>query len=147
MPSIPTNTKCAQLGCKNKRSRLNTYCVAHGGIDTVNTNDRKQFNSRYQTAQWKVLRQMQLAKQPLCECCLKNGKVVVADHVDHLFAWNHIGDEAFYKNVFQSLCSNCHSYKSGLEKQGIYRHYASGQDYTKHDYRIVISKQSAFDVT
>lgn len=147
MPTLPTNKKCAQLGCKNQRSRLNTYCLAHGGIDTVNTDDRKQFNSMYQTAQWKIIRQVQLSKQPLCECCLTKGKVVMADHVDHVFAWNHIGEQAFHKNVFQSLCTNCHSYKSGLEKQGIYRHFKTGQDYTKHDYQVVISKESAFERT
>jgi hypothetical protein len=58
-----------------------------------------------------------------------------------LFAWKHIGSHAFSRNIFQSLCHNCHSQKSGLEKQGIYRHYAQdgAKDYTKNDYAYMVT--------
>ncbi len=146
MPTLPTNTKCSSLGCKNPRSRLNSYCVEHGGINTVDTEQRKAFTSMYQTAQWKTQRQIQLSKQPLCESCLTNGKVVQANHVDHLFAWNKIGKQAFYNNIFQSLCTNCHSHKSAQEKQDIYTHYATGKQYSLNDYAY-ISKENALNVT
>ena len=142
MPTLPTNTKCSSLGCKNPRSRLNSYCVEHGGINTIDTEQRKAFTSMYQTNQWRTLRQAQLSKQPLCESCIKQGKVVQANHVDHLFAWNKIGKQAFYNNLFQSLCTNCHSHKSALEKQDIYIHYATGKQYTINDYAY-ISKENA----
>ena len=143
MPTLPTNTKCSSLGCKNPRSRLNSYCVEHGGINTIDTEQRKAFTSMYQTNQWRTLRQAQLSKQPLCESCIKQGKVVQANHVDHLFAWNKIGKQAFYNNLFQSLCTNCHSHKSALEKQDIYIHYKTNKTYTINDYQYVILQTNA----
>ena len=146
MPILPTNKKCASYGCTNQRSKLNTYCVEHGGKNTVDTEQRKAFTSMYQTNQWRNLRQAQLSKQPLCECCLSKGKVVQANHVDHLFAWTNLNKDAFYNNVFQSLCTNCHSHKSALEKQDIYIHYASGKQYSINDYAY-ISKDIPFKDT
>ena len=137
MPSVPTNTKCSELGCKNPRSRLNTYCLEHGGIDNTPT---RETDSAYQTPLWRGIRASQLSKQPLCQGCLSRNIVASAKHIDHLFAWKHIGRHAFAHNIYQSLCPNCHSQKSGLEKQGIYRHYSRDgvKDYTKHDYAFVL---------
>lgn len=143
MPTLPRSTKCSQLGCTNIRSKLNTYCVDHGGKNTIDTDDRKAFTSMYQTSQWRTLRQVQLSKQPLCESCIKQGKVVQANHVDHLFAWNKIGKQAFYNNVFQSLCTNCHSHKSAQEKQDIYTHYATGKQYSLNDYQLTMKYTNA----
>jgi hypothetical protein len=67
-------------------------------------------------------------------------KVAAATEVDHLFAWQAIGVEAFYYNVFQSLCKNCHTRKGALERKGIFRHYAMPTpiDYTHDDYQAVV---------
>ena len=137
MPSVPTNTKCSELGCKNPRTRLNTYCLEHGGIDSM---PARETDSAYQTPLWRSIRASQMSKQPLCQGCLSRGIVASAKHIDHLFAWKHIGRHAFAHNIYQSLCPNCHSHKSGLEKQGIYRHYSRDgvKDYTKHDYAFVL---------
>ena len=137
MPSVPTNSKCSTLGCKNQRSKLNTSCLEHGGIDNMPTRDT---DSAYQTPMWKTIRATQLSKQPLCQGCLTRNQIIPAKHIDHLFAWKHIGKHAFAHNIFQSLCHECHSQKSGLEKQGIYRHYAKEavKDYSKHDYAYVL---------
>ena len=143
MPILPTNKKCASYGCTNQRSKLNTYCVEHGGKNTVDTEQRKAFTSMYQTNQWRNLRQAQLSKQPLCESCLSRGKVVQANHVDHLFAWTNLNKDAFYNNVFQSLCTNCHSHKSALEKQDIYIHYALGKQYSINDYAYITLQTNA----
>ena len=137
MPSVPTNNKCASLGCKNPRSRLNTYCLEHGGLDNM---ARRETDSAYQTPMWKTTRMAQLSKQPLCQGCLARGVISAASHVDHLFAWKHLGGQAFSRNIWQSLCPNCHSQKTALEKQGVYRHYAQDgvKDYSKHDYFYVV---------
>jgi hypothetical protein len=141
MPTMPSNTKCSELGCKNNRSRLNTFCLQHGGIDNMPTRDT---DSAYQTPLWRNIRATQLSKQPLCQGCLSRNQIAQAQHIDHLFAWKHIGKQAFANNIFQSLCANCHSQKSGLEKQGIYRHYARDgvKDYTKHDYSYVLRQSN-----
>jgi 5-methylcytosine-specific restriction enzyme A len=142
MPSVPTNGKCSSLGCKNPRSKINTYCLEHGGMDNI---ARRDTDSAYQTPLWKTIRAAQISKQPLCQGCLARGIVTAAKHIDHLFAWKHIGGQAFSRNIFQSLCHNCHSQKSGLEKQGIYRHYAQdgAKDYTKNDYAYMLQQYNA----
>jgi len=137
MPSVPVNSKCSSLGCNKPRSKLNTLCITHGGIDNMPT---RESDSIYQTPLWKIMRMAQLSKQPLCQGCLSRNIVATANHVDHLFAWKHFGRHAFARNIMQSLCANCHSHKSGLEKQGIYRHYARDavKDYSKNDYAYVL---------
>lgn len=141
MPTLPINTKCSSLGCKNPRSKLNSYCVEHGGMNTISTNERKEFVSMYQTNQWRTLRQVQLSKQPLCESCLTHGKVTQANHVDHVFPWAKINKQAFYHNLFQSLCHECHSVKTSEERQGTYTHFSTGKQYTPNDYRTVMMTQ------
>lgn len=146
MPTLPSNTKCASLGCKNTRSKLNSYCLEHGGKDTYKekrTEERIAFNAMYQTRHWKQVRTSQLSKQPLCQSCLTRGIVTPAKHVDHLFPWSWIGEQAFYRNIFQSLCHECHSHKTSLEQDGIFMHYINNQttEYKLTDYALVMANQ------
>lgn len=139
MPTVPSNGKCAQLGCKNPRSKCNSFCLEHGGYDIYkqqSTEERNRFNSMYQTRFWKAKRIAQLSSQPLCQSCLAKGIVTPAIHIDHVWAWNSLGKDAFYANWFQSLCHECHSHKTSLEAKGIYRHYMDGiyMDYQIADY-------------
>ena len=146
MPSIPKFTKCLDLGCKNERSKFNAYCMDHGGRDTFN---HKRYNStqkrtiamdKYQSSQWRKLRQIQLSTHPLCAACLSEGRITPALHIDHLFPWSQLNEEAFYLNVFQSLCHSCHSIKTTLEQRGIYRHYGiPTKDYRIGDYLSVLT--------
>ena len=144
MPTLPTQTKCLTLGCKNQKARFGGHCIDHGGRDehAKPSEDRKAFNSMYQTAMWKSQRDAQLSKHPLCQACLTRNHVRSANHVDHLFAWTHIGKTAFYLNIFSSLCHDCHSVKSGLEKKGVYRYYhdLTHTDFTLADYNAVIER-------
>lgn len=147
MPILPVNTKCATYGCAIPRSKLNTYCIEHGGKNTIDTDDRKAFTSMYQTNHWRTLRRVQLSKQPLCESCMCNGRVSTASHVDHVFPWNKIGKQAFYKNMFQSLCIECHSVKTNQEKQGVFTHYVTGKQYTVNDYQIIMQADTSTQKT
>lgn len=144
MPTIPTYTKCSQLGCKNHRSKFNSFCMEHGGRDeqTYNpkynkTAKRIASNAPYKTKQWAVLRQIQLSKHPMCAGCLGDGIVTPAKVVDHLFPWTQISKEAFYVNRFQSLCLAHHSEKTQLEQHGIYRRYGKvRKDFGINDYAL-----------
>jgi 5-methylcytosine-specific restriction protein A len=128
--------------------------MGHGGRDTFdhkkyNTPEaRKRFNGMYATSQWRKLRQIQLSKHPLCAACLSEGRITQAEHLDHLFPWSALSDEAFYHNVFQSLCESCHSIKTTLEKRGVYRHYSIPcKDYALSDYAKVIKIMEKFEET
>ncbi len=146
MPSIPKYTKCGMLGCKNPKSRLNGYCIEHGGKDVrpydpkYNSQaERAKANAKYNTRQWEALRIIQLSKHPLCIACQAEGRVVPATVVDHVFPWTHISEQAFYINRFQSLCATHHSTKTQLERHGIYRAFGvPDRDYAKGDYARVM---------
>ena len=135
------------LGCKQPKSRFNSFCIEHGGRDTFNhqrynnSDKRQQGLDKYQSAQWRTLRQIQLSTKPLCASCLTKGIVKQAEHIDHVFPWQQIGEHAFYHNLFQSLCASCHSSKTSLEQRGIYKHYDTEEkDFTIGDYVRLFGK-------
>ena len=148
MPTAPSNTKCASLGCKANRSKMSTFCIDHGGRDTYiekKSDERKKFNAMYNSGAWKRQRQITLSKQPICQSCLTQGHIRSANEVDHLFAWSAFGKQSFTRNVFQALCGECHKHKTALEQKGIYRHFTNGKvvDYQLTDYVIVVGLEQA----
>ena len=139
MPSIPTSTKCASLGCREQRSRFNSFCIEHGGKDRYPikvTEARAAHNAMYQTGYWYSIRKHQLSTHPICASCIEKGRVTPAHHVDHVFPWVSIGDSAFFNNIFQSLCASCHSEKTWYEQRGIIKHYGHN-DLRLEDYARV----------
>lgn len=71
----------------------------------------------YNKARWKKLRESYFADHPLCENCLKQGKIVPATDVHHIrpFLTGHTFQEqmelAFDYNNLMSLCKECHIQK------------------------------------
>jgi 5-methylcytosine-specific restriction protein A len=65
----------------------------------------------YNSAVWKHLRAQKLAANPLCEACLRLGRVTGASDVDHIRAINNGGHPTAWANL-QSLCHECHSAKT-----------------------------------
>ena len=148
MAYIPTNTQCAELGCKDNRSRLNTYCLKHGGKNVTDSIERRYRTARYTTPAWRKLRLRQLSKQPLCQSCSLRNRINLANEVDHVFPWSKLGTQAFDYNVFQSLCKDCHSVKTGLEQRGIYRHYTDIQtDYLLADWLVITENHYSLNRT
>ena len=146
MPTVPSNPRCSVLGCKNPKVKHSGTCVEHGGRVAFNykkynsTDKRLDAIKRYHSKHWLTLRQIQLSKQPLCVACLNINIVTAAHHVDHLFAWQQLGEQAFTHNVFQSLCAPCHSAKTALEQRGIYRLYgAMVVDFELSDYARIVA--------
>ena len=147
MPTVPSSTVCSTLGCKNTKARFSSLCVEHGGRDTFNhkkyndTKHRKKAESKYNSSQWRSFRQIQLSKHPICASCATEAVITPACHIDHLFPWSHLGDHAFIRNIFQSLCASCHTHKTQLEAKGIYRMYGTpNRDYIASDYHRVIAE-------
>lgn len=138
MPYAPYNSVCRELGCKNPRSKLNSFCLEHGGLQHTNYGK----DNAYSNPAWRTIRRTQLSKQPLCQSCLTHGHIASALHVDHVFPWRHIGDHAFINNIFQSLCHECHSHKTAQERKGNYEHYTQDgiKNLTKGDYSYYMSQ-------
>jgi 5-methylcytosine-specific restriction protein A len=146
VPTVPSNPKCSTLGCKNHKARFSSLCAEHGGRDTFNskqynnTDKRRLASDKYSTAQWRTFRQIQLSQYPLCASCKHDGIITAAQHVDHIFPWQQIGEHAFTHNIYQSLCQSCHSSKTTLEQQGIFRRYGV-RDYNLLDYSIIVANK------
>jgi len=144
MPTVPRQDKCLTLGCNNQRAKISSHCIEHGGKDVYKaktSDERREFNSMYSQPFWKRFRAAHLSRQPLCQACKSEGRISMANHVDHLFSWSSINREAFFRNIFQSLCIEHHSHKTALEHKGIYRHYSvenGTKDYKIEDYSFVM---------
>lgn len=139
MPSSPPS-QCNEFGCKSPTAKGSSLCLDHAPCKMV-SDDRKAFNNKYKKTAWEKIRSRQFSTIPLCQACLLDGRVNQASHVDHLFPWKRIGEMAFRRNLFQSLCPECHGVKSGLEKRGVIRHYGKDKihDYCLADYLGVLS--------
>lgn len=120
MPTAPLNSKCRELGCQNPKTSRSTFCVEHGGGIT----EKGKANSKlYGQSYWRKQREVQLSKDPLCAACLIDGKVVQAEHIDHVFP--HRQDASKFRlNLFQSLCAYHHTMKTQFENRGVYLYYA-----------------------
>ena len=132
MPTVPSSTKCRELGCQNPKTYRSAFCVAHGG---ARTEKQKANGKLYNQSVWEKIRIAQLSKQPLCARCQNEGKITQAQHVDHVFP--HRRDPTKFKvNLFQSLCAACHTLKTQDESQGKYIHYTvhGAVEYTDDDY-------------
>jgi len=136
MPYAPLNSECRELGCHKPKTLRSTFCIEHGGGVT----EKGKENSKlYSNKAWHNQRQAQLSKQPLCACCLAGGRVVQAEHIDHVFPHRQ-SNERFKRNLFQSLCAVCHTLKTQSESKGAY-HYWSHNGlvvYVEADYHRVM---------
>ena len=56
---------------------------------------------------WKRIRDRHAAQHPLCEMCLKNGKVTPTEEVHHIVPLSRGGTHA--SDNLMSLCKSCHS--------------------------------------
>ena len=69
----------------------------------------------YQSHKWRKHRKLFLQTNALCIECLKEGRSVPANVVDHKTPINKGGDKWDYDNL-QPMCSSCHNKKSGRER-------------------------------
>ena len=93
------------------------YCDEHKKLrdKEYNRYGRDDFGKKfYNTPEWRFIRKHQLAEHPLCEECLKNGKIVKATMVDHIIPIKQGGNKLASSNL-QSICWSCHSRKSVKE--------------------------------
>jgi 5-methylcytosine-specific restriction enzyme A len=66
----------------------------------------------YQTTRWQRIRKYQLSIEPLCRVCSRPGR-----EVDHIVPISAGGDKWDNGNL-QTLCTRCHSQKTGIEQAG-----------------------------
>ena len=93
--------------------------------ERTDTDIRKLRQSAYQSTAWRKLRLKYLKEHPICEECLKKGKVTPSEDIHHKISpfkggkvdYNLLVDE----NNLMSLCKQCHSTihlnQSGIKSQ------------------------------
>ena len=82
-----------------------------------NDGNRAERQRIYSTKQWKKLSKAYLMMHPLCEECLKAGKVTPAVHVHHIVSFMTASDDlkrlelALDADNLEALCVACHTAK------------------------------------
>lgn len=106
MPSKPKKP-CAFPGCPNLTH--DAYCEEHAALrqkqyDKYNrspNHDKKYGNN------WRRIRGLYVKKHPLCERCLKEGKITPVEEVHHIIPLSRGGTNQF--SNLMSLCQSCHT--------------------------------------
>lgn len=113
---------CAKPGC-GKLSN-GTYCEEHTKQKQVvqkqerikYDNERGTSASRGYNYRWQKYSAQYRVNNPLCVMCLKVGKLIPAQCVDHIIAVESKDDPLFWDaSNHQSLCNTCHNIKSEAE--------------------------------
>ena len=109
MPKAPKRP-CRHPGCPNLCDK-GVYCSKH----TEFSSDRRRggAESRGYDSRWRKARASFLQRNPLCNECMKRGKITPATVVDHVIP--HRGDQKLFwdESNWQALCATCHNRKTG----------------------------------
>jgi 5-methylcytosine-specific restriction enzyme A len=108
---------CNEVGCNNLTR--NKYCKKHEYKQTEKNRfyDRfvrdKKASSFYKSKAWRMTREQALARDKgLCQRCLKNKKITMADMVDHIIPIKVNWELRLVLSNLQSLCNACHRVKT-----------------------------------
>lgn len=106
MPRKPKRP-CAYPGC----ARLTEHrcCEEHEKQerDRYNKYERSPDTNRKYGRAWKRIRDQYTRAHPLCELCLKEGRLIPVDEVHHIIPVNKGGTHS--RDNLMSLCRSCHN--------------------------------------
>lgn len=105
MPYKPLKP-CKWPGCPKLTSGL--YCEEHKAIADKNYNKyirSPEHNKKY-GSQWRKIRNRYAKKHPLCERCLKEGRLTPMSEVHHILPVKRGGSND--ESNLMSLCHSCH---------------------------------------
>ncbi len=86
------------------------------------TETRAERMEIYATRRWRNLRRLKMISNPICEECLKVGKVTPTEDVHHIISFMSVKDPyerrklAYDYDNLESLCRACHNKK---HRQGL----------------------------
>lgn len=80
--------------------------------------ERPRSSDLYHTYRWTRLSAAFRAEHPLCAECLKEGRIVPAEVVDHITPYPICGDDGFFdRSNLQGLCSYHNIQKGNHDKK------------------------------
>ncbi len=106
---------CQVQRCPNRvTAQGKQYCVDHSTAAARNTPSR---STKSYDRNWQRLRKMHLNGSPLCVHCEAEGRVTIAQHVDHITPIAIDPSRRLDPSNLQSLCISHHSAKTRREQQ------------------------------
>ncbi len=115
MPYRP-KTPCNHFQCPRLINPGERYCEEHKTENNRAVKHRRTDKAEqrfYKSREWRQLRQVVLAEQPLCERCMATGRVTAATVVHHRQAIRDSGDRLPTVDELEALCISCHSKEHG----------------------------------
>lgn len=113
---MPRATKkpCYHPGCPELT--FTTYCEKHEKKNSGQYNKNRPDRHDLYDSQWAKASKLFLAKNPLCEECLKYNVLRPSKETDHIIP--HNGNYKLFWNSdnWQALCKTCHSQKTNKER-------------------------------
>lgn len=94
---------------KSLKPRLQVVKTATNNVVSSSWRSGKSSTQRGYGYKWQKHRERFLQDNPLCVYCKRNGRIEVANVVDHIVP--HRGNQILFWDVsnHQALCSSCHS--------------------------------------
>ena len=122
MPMKPMRP-CTTQGCPDAAmaggSRCDKHQRAKWSDDTSRMMERPELRESkrfYDSALWKGFRRQKLILEPWCERCKREGRVTLAQLVDHVVPIRQGGERLSLNNA-ASLCHQCHNSKRAEESR------------------------------
>jgi len=87
----------------------------------IDWNSRETRADFYHSPSWRILREIKLSNDPLCEECKKKGILTPATEVHHIVdIYEDPSLRLEYSNL-QGLCKSCHSQKTVAKLQDLFK--------------------------
>ena len=108
MPYKPKRP-CGYPGCGRLAVGDGQYCAAHqkAADETYNRFERSPDVNKIYGRAWKRIRDRYSKQHPLCEHCLKEGRLTSVDEVHHILPVSRGGKST--PDNLMSLCRSCHN--------------------------------------
>lgn len=115
MSEVPRKPKrpCSHPGCPELTDQR--FCLEHAKAEDERYRKRQRdpkINRRYDH-RWRKMRNAYVAKHPLCEDCLEQGRTTPVAEVHHVLPLEHGGTHD--ETNLRGLCKPCHSRQSALD--------------------------------
>ncbi len=108
MPRKPRRP-CGKQGCSRLAVEGGQYCEVHmkEERDRYNKYERSPDTGKKYGRAWKRIRDRYAEAHPLCEMCLKEGRLTPVEEVHHILPISQGGDHR--RSNLMSLCQSCHN--------------------------------------
>jgi 5-methylcytosine-specific restriction protein A len=117
---------CGKRGCNQLTD--SRFCTSHQDIDKQDRSERHKHYDKHQrdrkaatfynSIEWLKARQQALIRDHhLCQQCLKDKTIKLADMVDHIIPISIAWHLRVFLNNLQSLCHGCHNKKTAEDKK------------------------------